>query len=369
MFSDNLLYSSFGKISRTHMDLSDEDLGQEDESESQLLQVKMSRTSMFILDYKQFIAARRIQSLWRGYRIRKLHHLRWHAAITIQRWWRGFRVRSRMAMDIEKRLQDTLVEHYHRSAIKIQSLFRGWSIRNTVHDANILRRMQIRAVEDLLHCLAFQLHHLKHTHEIPGVYSMRQSDCLSQVEMIMGSMVFRFWNGSVRGLLARRTAQVEERRRMFQKSEYMTAIPYDGPNFDLACTSHYEHSLPAKANMDNRMFKITNEYEKSLVDPTVHEIQQNQAKRKREMFLDQVRAQQMAKKQSFCEYVIQSMRKWKVWDGEEIVLRNDIFRDAENLKKFFNDAGYLLENFITCHCKLDALPEGQCNPQLVTPIE
>ncbi|XP_022218968.1 uncharacterized protein LOC111071768 [Drosophila obscura] len=368
MFSDNLLFSSsYGRISKA--DFSVENAVLEEESEPCSLEVKMSRTSVLVLDYKQFIAARRIQTLWRGYRVRKWNHLRWDAAITVERWWRGYRVRSHMSLDVEKRLQDNLVEHYNRSAIKIQSLFRGWWIRNTVHDANTLRRMQTYAAQELLYCVAFQLHHLMRTQELPGVYSLRQSECLSKVEKIMASMVFRFCNGGVLGLMARRTAQAEERRRLFQKSEYKTVIPYSGPNFNMDCSPQYDESLLTKTIVDNRIFKIIFEYEKSLVDPTVHEIQQNQAERKRRMFLEKVRAQQMAKKQSFCEYVIQNMRKWKVWNGEQIILRNDMFRDAENLEIFFNEAGHLLDKLLTCHCRLDASPEGQCYPKLTTPIE
>ncbi|XP_034666823.1 uncharacterized protein LOC117900532 [Drosophila subobscura] len=362
MFSDNLLYSStFGRISQT--DFSVENVGLEEDSELWFsLEGKMSRTSLLVLDYKQFIAARRIQTHWRGYLVRKWQHLRWVATINIQRWWRGYRARCHMSLNIEKRLQDCLVEHYNRSAIKIQALFRGWWIRNTVHDSNTLRRMQTSAAEDLLHCVAFQLHHLMQTHELPGVYSLRQSDCLSQVEKITASMVFRFCNGSMLSLMSRRAALGEERRRLFQKSEYTTAIPYRGPNFNAACPPQDDVPQLAKAIVDNRIFKVIIEFEKSLVNPTVHEIQQNQAERKRRLFLEQVRAKRLATTQNFCEYVIKNMRKWKVWNGQKVTLKNDLFRDAENLENFFNEAGHLLDELVTCRCRRDNAHKGQCYP-------
>jgi len=130
---------------------------------------------MLLLDYKQYKAARTIQSIWRGYFYRKMFEDRRKAAITIQRWWRGFSVRNNHYSFVENMLQKRLVDHYHRSATKIQALFRGWWSRHTIHDNSKLLRLQVCAAEDLLNCVAFKLHHLLRTYAIPGVYSLKNS--------------------------------------------------------------------------------------------------------------------------------------------------------------------------------------------------
>lgn len=128
-----------------------------------------------MLDYKMYLAAKRIQAHWRRYRVQKLHRQRRQAAITIQRWWRGFWERSQQWRHIELQLQEIVLDHFHRASKTIQALFRGWRDRRNVHDARKLRQMQTDAVEELLHSMAIQMHIIKAEGFIAGIESLRDS--------------------------------------------------------------------------------------------------------------------------------------------------------------------------------------------------
>ncbi|XP_017067065.2 spermatogenesis-associated protein 17 isoform X2 [Drosophila eugracilis] len=149
--------------------------GNEKECSTWPLAVKLSWTTMHVIDHKMFIAARRIQSYWRAYRIRNLLHRRWHAAVVIQRWWRGFRIRRILWELVERRLQHTLHEHFNQAAIRIQALFRGWQDRRYVHDVQNLHGMQTSAAEELISCFILQFHQIKKTESLPGLFSLRNS--------------------------------------------------------------------------------------------------------------------------------------------------------------------------------------------------
>lgn len=133
------------------------------------------RTSLLILDYRQFKAARCIQRFVRGWlACRKYHRLRW-ASIVIQTEWRRFYAQRCYYKKLENLVQQRIEQHYYQAALKIQSLWRGWWVREHIHDQTHLIRLQVTAGEDLLHCVAFKLHHLLRTHQIPGIYSLRNS--------------------------------------------------------------------------------------------------------------------------------------------------------------------------------------------------
>lgn len=130
---------------------------------------------MLVWDYKQFLAARTIQRKWRALWWARKHNRENQAAITIQRYWRGYAARKNFYKFVEDKLQQQVMDHFHRAATKIQALFRGHRVRQTVHDMSSLQTMQVCAAEDLLNCVAFKLHHLLRTYAIPGVYSLKNS--------------------------------------------------------------------------------------------------------------------------------------------------------------------------------------------------
>lgn len=133
------------------------------------------RTSFLIQDYHEFKAARSIQRFVRGWLYRSKYRQQRKSAILIQKEWRRFYCQRLYFRKVEEKLQQRIEQHFHCSAQKIQALWRGWWVRHHIHDHTRLMRMQLMAGEDLLYCVAFKLHHLLRTHQIPGVYSLRNS--------------------------------------------------------------------------------------------------------------------------------------------------------------------------------------------------
>lgn len=83
---------------------------------------------------KEYIAARRIQSLWRGYSTRKYIQKLHASAATIQRCYCGYRDRRRYFRLLEVAAQNATDEFYGRRAILIQKTFRGFASRKNVFD-------------------------------------------------------------------------------------------------------------------------------------------------------------------------------------------------------------------------------------------
>ncbi|XP_030375056.1 uncharacterized protein LOC115624492 isoform X2 [Scaptodrosophila lebanonensis] len=335
-------------------------LGEMEESElyRRTSEPSLSRTELLLLDYKQFLAARRIQALFRGFYARKQRRSREKAAITIQRWWRGFYVRKNWFGYVENLLQQRCVEHFNRSATKIQALFRGWRTRQLQHDMHSLRRIQVCAAEDLLNCVAFKLHHLLRTYSIPGVYSLRNTHCLSRVERLLASMNFRFHNERVRSAMNRRIARTEENRKEFSNARFHTKVPYGGPNMKHPCPPHCDELLRMSKDMDRRMYKIIEMYEKSQqeMEATAEGKKSHLrlSERRRLWRLKEVLARQESSKRDFCGDVIASMMKWKILDKSKNI-NNDIFRNPANLEKFLDEISHVLDevNEASCHCKFD----------------
>lgn len=80
-----------------------------------------------------------------------------------------------MYRKLEKETQEVVEKYYFRQAQKIQALWRGWYTRQNIHDHSQLLKSQVLTAEELLQCVAFKLHHMMRTYQIPGVYSLRNS--------------------------------------------------------------------------------------------------------------------------------------------------------------------------------------------------
>ncbi|XP_064536117.1 uncharacterized protein LOC135426761 isoform X2 [Drosophila montana] len=324
---------------------------EEDDNESrhQLANSMLSRTPLLIMDYVQFLASRKIQKYWRGYHIRRSVEKNHWAAIVIQRWWRGFYVRRNYMTFIEEKLQNVLIQHYNKAATKIQALFRGWWLRQTVHDMNGLHKMQTTAAEDLLNCVAFKLHYLLRTYSIPGVYSLRNSHCLSRVEKLMISMNYRFHNGRVHASIMNRKAVLEGQRTNFKNAKHYTNVPFSGPNYKGTCKPNCEEIMASTKDMDRRMYKIIEAYDESQREAKLKMSHFNVAERRRRWRIQKILEQKEKCKRDFCGDVIASMRRWSIWDGKKI--EKDIFRNPENLENFLNDAFDIMMDLPNCHCK------------------
>ncbi|XP_016931221.3 uncharacterized protein [Drosophila suzukii] len=327
-----------GTVNRLDIDSEPEFVfnGEEEKCANWPLAVKLSRSTVHLIDYKMFIAARRIQSHWRGHRVRKLIHQRWKAAVNIQRWWRGFRVRRTLWEHLEQRLQDTILEHYHRAAIRIQALFRGWRDRQTIHDVQNLRRMQATAAEDLVNCVILQLHHIKQSESLPGVFSLRNSIILSRVEKLITTMMFRFHNGRVLSIVANRMSQKEEHRKIFESGKFYYPFPYAGPNFNELCHIKDENKVVVKDLItDLRFAGIVAKYEESQREEYFRDAHRRFDTRKVQEQLDNINAQELNSKRKFCADVIESMRKWTIWSGTNDNVKKNIFKSPANEEGFF----------------------------------
>ncbi|KAH8263044.1 hypothetical protein KR044_003659, partial [Drosophila immigrans] len=320
-----------------------------------------ARTHLLILDYKQFLAARRIQLWWRRFSARQQERKRL-AAVTIQRWWRGFSVRRNFLKTVEELLHKRLWEHYNRSATKIQALFRGWQVRQTVHDAYSLRNTQQLAAEELLCCVAYRLHHLLRTQSIPGIYSLRNSTCLSKAEKLLTSTTFRFHNDRARYYQTHNRNVMEDRRSQFKRSTGVTQVPYKGPNFNMSCKADCESSAFGTNYLDSRMYKIIQEYEKGLVDKKLKNVHRTLADRKYRKHVEDMMSRSVHKSHNFCGDVIQSMRKWRIWDDNNLCIKEDIFRTPDMLNKFLDEVATLVDelNDATCYCRIKKIDELQC---------
>jgi len=64
----------------------------------------------------------------------------------------------------------------------------------------------------------------------------------------------------------------------------------------------------------------------------------------------------------FCGDVIQSMRKWNIWDDHNLSISKCIFLTPEMLSNFLDEAAQLLDevNNDTCHCKITVFDKLVC---------
>ncbi|EDW10502.2 uncharacterized protein Dmoj_GI21130 [Drosophila mojavensis] len=321
-------------------------------STNEFTRAVLARTPLLLVDYVQFLAARKIQKHWRGYYARSLLYKRWLAAVTIQRWWRGYWVRKSHFGFVENKLQTMLVDHYDRAATKIQALYRGWRIRQTVHDSKGLSRLQNCAAEDLLNCVASKLHYMLRTYQIPGVYSLRNSHCLSRVEKLLASTQYRFHNARVHSDMAYRKNVMDKHRKEYKQSKFYTNVPFKGPDYNLACKPHCREALHRTKDIDGRMFKIINDYEKAQMEAKAKMAKYNLAERKRRQHINMVLQRCQREKRNFCADVIASMRRWSIWNGTNFAIDKDIFRNTEKLEHFLDEAFEIMDNLVNCHCKM-----------------
>ncbi|KAH8252579.1 hypothetical protein KR032_000662 [Drosophila birchii] len=338
------------------------------------------RTSLLLLDYKQFKAARNIQRSWRRFHNRSIFRNRTKAAITIQRWWRGYSTRSKHFSFVENLLQERLVRHYHDSATKIQALFRGWKIRQTVHNNNRLRQMQVCAAEDLLNCVAFKLHHLLRTYAIPGVYSLRNSNCLSRVEKLLASLHFRFRNGRVKSQKVGNEADQKTEENGSKKSPCQQNISTRHTQYWSQCKSECYDYLKVAKDMDKRMYRIIEMYDAAQKElgGTIQKKRLKQSEwgkrfschrfsfisliEKYKKVIEKVQKSAERNKRDFCGDVIASMRRWNFLIENKIHVDKNVFRNPENLEHFLTEISELATEYdnCSCYCHIPVFDEVYC---------
>ncbi|XP_030375051.1 uncharacterized protein LOC115624488 [Scaptodrosophila lebanonensis] len=311
----------------------------------------LSRIELLILDYKQFKAARTIQRYVRGFLVRQLILRREWAAITIQKWWRRFAKQRYFFELCQTILQERLLRHYNENAIKIQALFRGWWVRKHVTDMNLLKRVQTNSLEDLLLCLCFKMHTINREGKLPGVYSLRNSKCLEEVEQFITTMSYRFYNNNVRTHGQERLARLNTMRIKFMKATQYTTVPYPGHNIFGLCQQQDDDEMACTQKEGDPRLADVNRIFTNGRRPIVHtNILKKRGTFERELFMTMRRQN----RKQFCKHVINSMRKWRLENGEKLILPKNIFDDPNKLEEFLiNVAEEVRENEVSCYCQLD----------------
>ncbi|KAH8238899.1 hypothetical protein KR038_005971 [Drosophila bunnanda] len=335
-----------------------------------------------------FIAARRIQSFWRAHRDRKLRDKRWQACVTIQRSWRCFRLRRQLWDLLEQRLQKEYLDYLNLMATRIQSLFRGWYDRRHIHNMLRLTRIQVAANEELLCSLIESLRHLKRIEYLPGVYSMRETDCISKVENILTTMTFRFHNGRLTSMVSSKKAWLEEARRHFRDCRFYTDIPYSG-DFSALCGYHSYKNDSDVGNelLDLRMHDVATQYESLQRCEYLKDLHSNSLSRKYSVFtsveivfffcififcliyffsekrnecLHNITDRERTAREQFCNSVISSMRRWAAWKEFNVGL-TEFLGSTEKRERFFKRMSMVFKDFeVNCDCVTHVFPVYHC---------
>ncbi|KAL9898314.1 uncharacterized protein ACN427_006518 [Glossina fuscipes fuscipes] len=317
----------------------------------------MTRTQTSIRDYLEFKAARSVQRFVRGWLLRNRLAKRICAAIIIQAEWRRFYYQRLYVRKLENILQQRVEEYYFCAAQKIQAIFRGWWSREHIHDHFRLKRLQIRAGEDLLHCVAFKLHHLIRTYVIPGVYSLKNTRTLSKVEELLASMTFKQCSDRAFEVNSQLAMNAQYAKLRFNDSAATTQIPFAGPSIYNLCEPKCV-ALYSERDADRKMAKILHMYEEACrEDPKIFKsrVKSSKAAGCRRMYLPPPT--------TFCGDLIRSMKKWKIIKEKHPAVDKSIFEMPQNVVNFLKEVrsewNILHGN---CHCSdafVKELKEGK----------
>ncbi|XP_017115824.1 uncharacterized protein LOC108138215 [Drosophila elegans] len=294
------------------------------------LTTSLTRTQSEILDYRQFKAARTIQCFVRGWLVR--HHLRkaqeW--AIVIQRWWRRFQAQRNLNSVAEKVLQSTILAHYDRSATLIQSLYRGWWSRKHVYDLTMLKTLQNTLAKDLVHTLVKYLYLMKHSDQMPGVYTIKESGmCLKSFEQLMATFGFRYFNAQACYIMNKSLSTVAQGRKVFGRCVDFTDVPYSGFNDKGMCVNR-KYSVVHLNATEPEHFELVQTFlagHRKMDMAVTVKLDKIAASAAEELRLKLLKERSNNKK-SFIKRIILEMKNWHHPDGEPI-LPSAIFKKNE----------------------------------------
>ncbi|XP_054735411.1 uncharacterized protein LOC129242660 isoform X1 [Anastrepha obliqua] len=330
----------------------------------QKIKVQLSNTSLLLLDYFQFKAARTIQKYLRRWYYARIYQRKRSAAIRIQYEWRKFYKLRAAYRKLEQETQETAEKFYFRQAQKIQALWRGWFTRQNIHDHKELMKSQVMTAEDLLFCIAFKLHHMLRTYQIPGVYSLRNSHCLSKVEKLLAAMTFKQHNKCVRQLRAKLEKSTNNARTRFEESTFNSVIPFTGPNARGLCEQKCA-DLQKSKDLDRRMYKILNMFEQAAKAETRKQRRESHTRGKEQKAQSprsrskQRKLPPAEEKTDFCEDIVASMKRWNILKENNVTVDPNIFRRPDLLEKFLHEIESIYNTMQDrCHCRI---PEDMCH--------
>ncbi|RNA00649.1 Spermatogenesis-associated 17 [Brachionus plicatilis] len=159
-------------------------------------------------------AAIKIQSWYRGLKVRTyMKHLNKNATV-IQKIWRGYQGRRKYRIQLEERVRQMRLEFYHEKAILIQKIWRGYYSRKYVFNY-YKRKAYLKAIEQKNEIVLNELreykdymdkqeeerkhiqryrqlekeakknHYLISTKQIPGIYNSPYKPTASEMEYIL----------------------------------------------------------------------------------------------------------------------------------------------------------------------------------------
>ncbi|KAH8353191.1 hypothetical protein KR084_009504, partial [Drosophila pseudotakahashii] len=289
-----------------------------------------NRAQSVILDYKQFKAARTIQCYFRGWMVRNRQRKLKESAIVIQKWWRRFQAQRNLLFVAERALQSAIMEHYHRSAILIQTLYRGWWSRKHIFDLTVLKSLQNTLAKDLIHTLSKYLHSTRNSELLPGVYSIRDSRiCLKTLEQLMATFGYRYYNAQASYKMNKSLETVARGRLTFRAAKYQTYIPYAGFNDRGFCeTKHYSAThLSTKETEHFELIRTFLEGSRKIDMQITAKIEQKAIMLAEENRLRKLKEKDNQKK-SFVKRIFLEMKNWHHPNGEPIICSR-IFKSTE----------------------------------------
>ncbi|XP_015032458.2 uncharacterized protein LOC26529434 [Drosophila willistoni] len=274
-----------------------------------------------LLEYKQFRAARTIQRVFRSWHEYHKYRKMKKAAIVIQKWWRRFFQMNYYYHRTEEIMQKCILDYYHKSATKIQALFRGWWSRKYLYDFFQLKRINIHTLSELLFCIACEMKAMKYKGLLPGVYSLRNSPCLLKCEKFLSSHDFRFHNELIQTEWNSIHTHLNDCRRSFQDAFMYTRVPYPGHNYYDLCQKIYEPQAvkPRSSKIDNKILRTIAKF--TSARDTYKQRRQKKFTRGWEAHkMPNQKAIRLNKK--FCGQLMKSMEHWRNIDGTLIFPNN-----------------------------------------------
>lgn len=159
-------------------------------------------------------AAVRIQTVFRGYVVRKTIKMWNQAATRIQKIFRGWRIRYRLPETFHEHFDRLCLQRYTDAAVKIQALWKGYKvrkyelcieeiIRNKKESMEANERMRqmiadsrklynescLKECTEVLNIL-FDRHHLLRTYDKEGIFSAHNTTGLSAVEKLLNDLTW-----------------------------------------------------------------------------------------------------------------------------------------------------------------------------------
>ncbi|XP_055856144.1 abnormal spindle-like microcephaly-associated protein homolog [Episyrphus balteatus] len=165
--------------------------------------------------HKKYKSAVKIQSIYRGWITRKKISSLNQSAIKIQKTYRGYLGRHKYFQILESTIQKKIFEHLNKSATIIQCTFRGYYSRIYSHDHLKLKKLQLKVTSELLQCVALQARKLYKNQLVPGLFPLRNSKCQTKVEILLAVLKLKTYNEKVRKA---RTAEVMKLNKAFEQS-------------------------------------------------------------------------------------------------------------------------------------------------------